>query len=71
MVRCLSHIGENGENKLEFAALSTDTLPTEWNGRALAEGSIAKIYDASDTTKPPTYKQLLDVEDTGVEWYPV
>lgn len=69
MVRCLSHIGENGENKLEFAALSTDTLPTKWDGADLAEGSIAKVYDAADTTKAPTYKQYLDITGAGADWY--
>ncbi len=69
MVRFIGYIGEDGENMCEFAALSTDTLPTTNQGRALTEGSIASVY--TSTSSEPEFKRFLDVAGTGTpDWLP-
>lgn len=73
MVKFLGYIGEDGENKCEFAALSTDTLPTEWFNRPLAEGSVASVYDAvgAAATTTPTIKRLLELVPGTPAWRPM
>ena len=63
MVQFLGFIGEEGENKCEFAALSTDTLPTTHNSKALTPGSVASVYLAAGdaATTAPTIMRFLDV----------
>jgi len=72
MVQFLGFIGEEGENKCDFAALSTDTLPTTHAGRDLTPGSVASVYDAAGSadTTTPTYKKYMDITGTP-SWRPM
>ena len=73
MVQFLGFIGEEGENKCEFAALSTDTLPTTHNGNPLTPGSVTAVYDAAGdaATTTPTYKRLTQITTAAASWRPM
>ena len=72
MFQVFGFIGEDGENKVDAAALSTDTLPTTYQGRDLAAGSVTAVYDATGAaaTTTPTFKRLTNIDGTP-SWRPM
>lgn len=67
-IQWIAKIGEDDENMWELSAASTDTLPTEKDGKPLTPGSIADIYASKTAT--PTFKRFLDVDGAGNDWVP-
>ena len=72
-VQFIAFIGEEGENMCEFAALSTDTLPTTHQGKPLTPGSVASVYDAAGAaaTTSPTIKRYLELVPGSPAWRPM